>query len=307
MIDAYYWGTIAGESPEAPVPVVSVTKTEKRLGGAANVALNIQALGGKTILCGVIGKDENGNVFSELIEKRKLDARGIMQTQDRPTTIKTRVIGDNQHLVRVDEEVTKDLNFEQESSLFLRISELVESNSIDVIVFEDYNKGTLTKGVIEQVMQLAQTNEIPVVVDPKKNNFNAYNGATLFKPNLKEVKAGVDQALDPADKDTFAATIDKFRKNNLLKQVLVTLSEHGAFICSDSGHKFIPAHARTILDVSGAGDTVVSIAALCIAQELDPITTAILANMAGGLVCEKVGVVPIDREEFFHQCTQLNL
>ena len=184
MIDAYYWGTIAGESPEAPVPVVSVTKTEKRLGGAANVALNIQALGGKTILCGVIGKDENGNVFSELIEKRKLDARGIMQTQDRPTTIKTRVIGDNQHLVRVDEEVTKDLNFEQESSLFLRISELVESNSIDVIVFEDYNKGTLTKGVIEQVMQLAQTNEIPVVVDPKKNNFNAYLDIILIKFNF---------------------------------------------------------------------------------------------------------------------------
>ncbi|HET6226978.1 MAG TPA: bifunctional ADP-heptose synthase, partial [Bacteroidia bacterium] len=307
MIDSYMWGHVTRISPEAPVPIVAIDKKEDRLGGAANVALNIQAMGATPILCAVVGDDKNGKLFSELLKKQKIQANTIIESKQRITTVKTRVIGNNHQMLRVDEEINSPLNSKEAQQLLTTVKKIVSAQQIDVIIFEDYDKGCLTPEVIKGVLALANKKNIPTAVDPKKNNFWEYTGVTLFKPNLKELKEGLKLDFDPANNKELSNVVNQFIKKQKIKTALVTLSDKGMYTHSDEIKKIIPAHIRTISDVSGAGDTVISIAALCIAAGLNPITTATLANLAGGLVCEQTGVVPINKKQLLQEALEISI
>ncbi|SNR82274.1 MULTISPECIES: bifunctional heptose 7-phosphate kinase/heptose 1-phosphate adenyltransferase [Hymenobacter] len=296
MMDAYVWGKATRLSPEAPVPVVNVSRTEQRLGGAANVALNVQALGATPLLCAVIGEDQGGDQLVELLHATGLSAEGIVRSGYRPTTVKQRILAHGQQLLRIDSEVETDLNGEENAGLTARFEQLL--SRADVVIFEDYDKGVLNETSIQHFVQLARQQGIPTVVDPKKKNFLAYRNCTLFKPNLKELREGLKLEFgdNDADRPQFEAAVARLREVLTPEIVLVTLSERGVFVeNSERKPTYIPAHLRSISDVSGAGDTVISIAALCVALGLPAPTTAALANLGGGLVCEQVGVVPIEK------------
>jgi rfaE bifunctional protein kinase chain/domain len=305
MIDAYYWGKVDRISPEAPVPVVQITRREHRLGGAANVALNIKALGAEPIICSVIGDDEKGGLLEQLLTEHRFIHDGMVTSSNRITTVKTRVISGGQHLLRVDEESTIALSITEEKPFIARCESLIESGAIDVVIFEDYNKGVLTEGVIRAVSAKAKAKGIPVAVDPKKNQFFSYIGVDLFKPNFKELVEGLKIELNRGSREGLINAIDALEKQLHNRCTLVTLSEHGVAIRENGVTTFIDAHKREIVDVSGAGDTVISVAAMCLALRADAPTIAALSNLAGGLVCENVGVVPIDRDRLFEETEKL--
>ncbi len=297
MIDAYLWGNVNRISPEAPVPIVSITKRENRLGGAANVALNLNALGAIPIICSVIGSDEDASVFKSLMQKRNLPTSGIVLSEQRKTTKKTRVISDGQQLLRVDDEISKPIKSEIEIELIKKITKLLEEESIKAIVFEDYDKGVITQNLIHQVAKMAQTYNIPTTVDPKKRNYNHYQNVTLFKPNFKEFVEGSHLELSKNDYESIFDYAKKLIAEKNIEYVFVTLSELGVFICDKDTYHVIPAEIRQIADVSGAGDTVISVASLMLMQGFGMRSIAEISNKSGGLVCEKVGVVPITPED----------
>ena len=303
MLDSYIWGTVERVSPEAPVPVVSVRKRDVRLGGAANVALNIQALGAKPILCALIGDDDAGKKLLQTLNERGITDEGIVISTERPTTIKTRVIASHQHVVRVDEESDMVASATEEKELLKKIEKLL--SKCQVVIFEDYDKGVLNSSIIEKTIAIANELGIPTVVDPKKRNFLAYKNVTLFKPNIKELREGLKTEVEPSNQNQVATAVDLLKEKLNAKGILVTLSEHGAYIDFENHRIKIPAHVREIADVSGAGDTVVSVAALCVALKLDPQLIVSLSNLGGGLVCQHVGVVPIDKVEFLKEALEL--
>ena len=305
MMDAYIWGKVERISPEAPVPVVRVTKNENRLGGAANVALNVLSLGANPIICSVIGDDATGLGLLSLLDSSNLSKEGILSIPGRPTTVKTRIIAHNQQIVRVDDETDIDISDEGSFAMKNRIAEIISERNINAIIFEDYDKGLITEELIFFVVNLANQKGIITVVDPKKRNFNFYKDVSLFKPNLKELREGLKADIDPFSVTTIENAVDAVKEKLGAKNVMLTLSEHGVFISSENGHKLIPAHIRDIADVSGAGDTVIATAALCLASGLDIFKTATIANLAGGLVCEHVGVVPIDKEQLLKEAKQV--
>ena len=292
MVDAYTWGKVTRISPEAPVPVVNVVKRESRLGGAGNVVLNVASLGAKPIVFSVIGDDATGQSLISILSEAGLSVDGIIQEVGRPTTVKERVIAGSQQLIRVDSETEKAISSASEASLVAAVKAAI--SQVDVIIFEDYDKGVLSEGLIQEVMGLAREAGIPTVVDPKKKNFFAYQGATLFKPNLHELRDGL--GLDASDLSALAlpATVKKFKESQGFEGLFVTLSERGVYMDFRAEQVAIPAHIRQIADVSGAGDTVISIAACALAAGASPAQIAELANLGGGLVCESLGVVPIE-------------
>ncbi|MBR5984494.1 MAG: hypothetical protein IK025_12345 [Bacteroidales bacterium] len=295
MIDSYMFGKVNRISPEAPVPVVSVSDRKYRLGGAANVALNIAAFGTQVFLCAVIGNDSMGHTFRELLHENNLPDNGIISSENRKTTTKTRVISSGQHLLRIDDEDSSQISDELKEILMFRISQIIENEHIDVLIFEDYDKGLLSPDIIHRITMLCRQNKIKVTVDPKKRNFDAYKYVTLFKPNLKEFCEGCK-----IDRSTNVETLKPYAKDfmirNNIDMLMVTLSENGIFICNRKESVHIPAQIRDIVDVSGAGDTVISVASLLLTATDDIHEIARIANFAGGIVCEKVGVVPIDVE-----------
>ena len=307
MIDNYLWGKVERISPEAPVPIVSVQKKESRLGGAANVAINISAMGANPILCAVIGVDSNGRSFIEMLHQQNMTSEGMLQSQERPTTVKTRIIGNNHQMLRVDEELEEDISTIEKKQILHRIQSILDTKKIDVVIFEDYDKGLLSKSLIEQVVKIANQKNIPIAVDPKKRNFNHYKNVTLFKPNLKELREGMKLDLEKGNLDDIKKAVRKLSTEHKLENVMVTLSEQGMFIVNEKNEFHIPAHIRNIADVSGAGDTVISIAALCLAVQAGPELTATISNLAGGLVCEKVGVVPIVKSDLLEEVKRLKL
>lgn len=304
MLDVYYWGDVSRISPEAPVPIVAVSKKESRMGGAGNVAINIQAMGATPILCSVIGDDANGEKLLRILKDKKLPTRGILVSKDRPTTTKTRIISNNHHIVRIDDETEEYIGDAQTKKLLSQLEKFIVGGKTDVIIFEDYDKGVMSPSLIRKVIALAKKHNIPTVVDPKKRNFTDYNGVTLFKPNLKELREGLKIDVQPGNFKQVQAVTEQLRKNQKIANVLVTLSEHGVFINSVKEKKLVPAHIRNISDVSGAGDTVISVAALCSALNLPPIQIAFLSNLAGGQVCEKTGVVPVDKKQLLEEAMQ---
>jgi rfaE bifunctional protein kinase chain/domain len=292
MVDAYYFGSVDRISPEAPVPVVLVDKQETRLGGAGNVALNVHALGAQPVLCTVIGSDKEGAGLRELLQAQGLTERGILESDKRKTTTKTRVIGNKHQIVRIDHELTE--NLDKMDSFLLLESVKRELEEADVLIMEDYNKGVLHEGNIKAIIALAKEAGVPVVVDPKKKNFLEYTGVTLFKPNLKEIREGLNISEDLKQLAHLQEAVSTLQQQLGNTYTMVTLSEQGVVIADQEQMHHIPAHLRTIADVSGAGDTVVSVAALCLALKTDIKLLAALSNLAGGIVCEYTGVVPID-------------
>ncbi|HRH62404.1 MAG TPA: bifunctional ADP-heptose synthase [Bacteroidia bacterium] len=305
MLDSYVWGTVNRISPEAPVPIVAAQKRENRLGGAANVALNIKAMGAKPILCSVIGNDSNGKLFTQLIKKEQLSSEGIILVDDRPTTSKTRIIGNQHQMLRIDEEVTTTISDAQSKKLFQLISKIISTKKIDALIFEDYDKGVLSKSLIEELIKLAKKNSIPTSVDPKKNNFLLYKNVTLFKPNLRELKEGLKLETDLSVPKNLKLAIHQLSKTLTCSICLITLSERGIYLAQGKNEYWLPAHVRTISDVSGAGDTVIAVATLCLAAKSSLKLMAALANLAGGLVCEKLGVVSVDKQQLLEEAKQL--
>jgi D-glycero-beta-D-manno-heptose-7-phosphate kinase len=309
MVDAYLYGQVDRISPEAPVPVVSLTRRVNMLGGAANVALNIKSLGATPLLFSVTGSDLKGREFRELMQNENLSTEGIIESPERITTTKFRIIGNKNQMLRVDEEITSDLNPALENLLLESIRQTIESQSVHVIIFQDYNKGVITKSVIEKVIAMAALKNIPVAVDPKKKNFETYKDIQLFKPNLKELREGLKTDFSPADKNALAESITMLQERSGHEMVMVTLGDEGIIVrYKANGHHFMhsqPALVRTISDVSGAGDTVISVAALCLALGIEPALMAFLANLAGGIVCEYLGVVPVERERLLNEALAL--
>lgn len=309
MIDRYLVGEVGRISPEAPVPVVDLKRTDNRLGGAANVALNIKALGAIPFLCSVIGNDDSATVFRNLLKTENLSDEGILSDSTRMTTVKTRVLAKNQQLLRFDEEMTTDINQKTVAIFIKKIIEIIENQKIDVVLFQDYNKGVLSESLISTLIAYCNQNDIPTTVDPKKKNFFSYKNITLFKPNLKEVSEALDYYPNPDKTETLqkAAKMLNQRLNN--RFTLITLSEKGMYLDNHSQSVLIPTQPRNIADVCGAGDTVISVAALGLALGLDMKETVILANLAGGIVCESVGVVPVDKEKLMleYQKSTINL
>jgi rfaE bifunctional protein kinase chain/domain len=305
MIDSYIWGKIERISPEAPVPVVRVTKKENRLGGAANVALNIQSLGACPYICAVIGDDSDGDNFLSLLKAQRLSNEGIIKIKTRPTTVKTRIIAHNQQIARVDAETERNLSSSNTQLVLNKIKQIIADHRIDAIIFEDYDKGLITEELIDKTVKLAKEIGIITIVDPKKRNFHAYKGVQLFKPNLKELREGLKIDIDPLNIDQIEQAVERLKKHLGAKTVMLTLSENGVYVSSVSGNKHIPAHKRDIADVSGAGDTVIATTALCLAAGLNEFETAEIANLAGGLVCEHVGVVPIDKARLLREVDDL--
>lgn len=307
MLDSYIRGDVQRVSPEAPVPIVSFSSREERLGGAANVALNLVALGAYPILCSLIGSDEEGQRLLLEAKNAQVDTSGVVSVDDRQTTVKIRVIGNNQQLLRVDKEQTHNINNEQEEELIKRISNILATEQIDALIFEDYNKGLLTERVIKEVITLCNAHHIPITVDPKKDNFLAYQNVTLFKPNLKELKEGLDIQFEFKRGEEFENAVELLNQKLHSKYTFVTLSEHGVYIHSDDVCAYVNAHRRSIRDVSGAGDTVIAVATLCLVAEMSPVEIAEVSNIAGGLVCEKSGVVSIDLDELKAEVLRLGL
>lgn len=298
MLDAYAWGKVGRISPEAPVPILACNKRENRLGGAANVAKNIKALGGIPIICTVIGQDEHGDSLLNLFHKNGLSTEGIIRVKERKTTVKTRFLSGFHHLLRVDEEDTNNISEEWETAVYEKVlSEIDKDNCCQALIFQDYDKGVLTPHLISKLKQLAAKKALITVVDPKKRNFSEYGETTLFKPNLKEFAEGAGVVVKKEDLKSLASYAEAYRRQKNIEILLLTLSEKGILICSEKGATHIPAQVHEIADVSGAGDTVVATATLCLAAGLSPSNIAAISNMAGSLVCQHPVVVSVNKEE----------
>jgi rfaE bifunctional protein kinase chain/domain len=295
MLDAYLWGKVERISPEAPVPIVNVNKKESRLGGAANVALNIKALGAKPIVCSIIGDDIEGSELINLFNVEHITSDYIIKINNRKTTVKTRVIAQNQQVLRIDAETETEISKNESDSVLDKFSQILDNNQIDAIIFQDYDKGLITPYLIDEVSKSAKAKNIPIIVDPKKRNFLAYHKVDVFKPNLKELKEGLKVNFDAKNPDELKKNVQLLRNKIEAKGILLTLSELGVYAMDNEKDSLTPAHIRSIADVSGAGDTVISVVAVCIASGLSIFEAAKLGNLAGGLVCEEVGVVPINK------------
>ena len=302
MLDSYTLGTVNRISPEAPVPVVELSTRYSRLGGAANVALNLKSLGAHPIMCSVVGNDKQSNDFVEFMEKEGFPSHGILMSDERILTMKHRIIGNKQQLLRIDEEITNPLSVKDETNFLSLLKQIITQNSIDVIVFEDYDKGVITPNIIHEMVSISKSKNIPITVDPKKVNFSHYNHIAIFKPNLKELKEGCNLTDGEIDETVLKDIIKKFMQEKQHQRLLLTRSSQGVLICEKQENDFvfehIPAYIRNIADVSGAGDTVISVASLCLSIGMNFKDIATFANLAGGLVCEEVGVAAINKERY---------
>lgn len=305
MLDTYMWGKVERISPEAPVPVVTVQNKEYRIGGAGNVALNCRSLNARVALLSVTGDDDDAIVLKQLLQANKIDTSYIISSKARITTNKTRIISRSQQMMRLDAEITRDLDVAEEMALLEKTAAYIRSEQPDAIIFEDYNKGVLTENIISKIIQLCKQNGIVTAVDPKRKNFFSYKGVDIFKPNLKEVKEGLNLIAGDIS-DHLLQNIHRELSEKLSHRIsFITLSEKGVFYQEqDEGH-IIPSHIRNIADVSGAGDTVIAVAALVYTITKNVKLMAGIANIAGGLVCEEVGTVPINKEKLLRECELL--
>lgn len=307
MVDSYLWGRVDRISPEAPIPIVTVTKQENRLGGAANVSMNLQSLGATPYLVSIIGDDSKGKKFLHLMDKNGLSADSILQKPERMTTVKTRIISGGKQISRIDEEISSPVDANTEEQIFEKVKELTEKTAIDIILFVDYDKGVITSGLIQKVIALAKEKHILVAADPKARNFNHYVGIDLFKPNFKEFVEGLRLTVEKTELEKIKEAAEKFKKEQQINLMFITLSENGVFISNGITQNHFPAEVRDIADVSGAGDTVFAVASLCLAAGLSPRFMAMISNLAGGLVCEKSGVVPIEKERLKNEVVRMQI
>ena len=305
MLDTYWWGKVDRISPEAPVPIVAVSKREERIGGAGNVALNIQALGASVSVISVIGNDAEADQLNALLKNNHINTDHLIKSTERITTNKIRIIGRNQQMMRLDAEITNPLSENDEASLLSSFENYIKKVSPSIVILEDYNKGVLTSTVIKKIISLCRANNILTAVDPKRKNFFSYEQADIFKPNLHEAKEGLniisDELTDESLKNIHHSLHEKLQHNISL----ITLSEKGVFYQTGNEHLIIPTHIRSIADVSGAGDTVIAVASVVYAATKNVRLMAEVANIAGGLVCEEVGTVAIDKSRLLEECKRL--
>jgi rfaE bifunctional protein kinase chain/domain len=305
MLDTYWWGNVERISPEAPVPVVAVTKKEHRIGGAGNVALNIAALGAGVSMISVLGKDDDGEQLTKLLQQNNINTKYLVHSEARITTNKIRIISRNQHMMRLDAEMATDLTTADEERLLYAVENYIAAENPNVVILEDYNKGVLTGNVIKRIITLCKKHQILTAVDPKRKNFLEYEDIDIFKPNLKEVKDGLNILRDEINihvlKDMHLLLQEKLRH----RISLITLSEKGVFYQQENNADIIPTHIRSIADVSGAGDTVIAVASLVFAATGNARLMAEMANIAGGLVCEEVGTVAIDKTKLLEECLKI--
>ncbi|MEO5991357.1 MAG: PfkB family carbohydrate kinase [Ferruginibacter sp.] len=305
MLDTYWWGKVDRISPEAPVPIVTVTKREQRIGGAGNVALNLAAFGARVDALGMIGNDEDGAQLTKMLNEKNISAYFLAESNKRPTTNKIRIISRNQHMMRLDAEITEPLSKEEEIEVLNSFSNYLLQIKPDIVIFEDYNKGVLTPKVIGDAITMCKQNNVLIAVDPKRKNFFCYSGADIFKPNLQEAKDSLNIIVDDLDEVDLKNIHDRLKKELNHDISFITLSEKGVFYNNSEESKIIPTHIRKIADVSGAGDTVIAVASLVYASTKDVKLMAEVSNIAGGLVCEEVGTVAINKEKLIEECDLL--
>lgn len=305
MLDTYMWGKVDRISPEAPVPVVSLNNKEYRIGGAGNVALNCKSLGAEVFVLSVAGNDAEGELLNELFTTNGVQTDYLIKSPQRITTSKTRIISRNQQMMRLDAEVTNDLITKDEMTLLDEVKSFIKSKKPDIIIFEDYNKGVLTERVIREVIDLCRQSNVITAVDPKRKNFFSYQHTDIFKPNLKEVKEGLNLLFEEVNL-TVLQEIHSELENLLHHKIsFITLSEKGVFYQRNHQSSIISSHFRNIADVSGAGDTVIAVASMVFAVTKNIHLMAEVANIAGGLVCEEVGTVTISKEKLLQECELL--
>lgn len=305
MLDSYLWGSVERISPEAPVPVVSISRKDHRIGGAGNVALNCRSLGAAVTIFSVVGDDEDAGVLGGLLASNAINTDGLIRSAGRITTNKTRIISRNQQMMRLDTEITSDLSSEEENRLLEKIKNYIDTENPGVIIFEDYNKGVLTSKLISEVIGYCREKGVLTAVDPKRKNFFAYKGAGIFKPNLKEVKEALNLLVEEAGLQQLQKIHTELHRLLDHQISFITLSEKGVFYQQEKLAEVIPSHIRNIADVSGAGDTVIAVASMVYAVTRNTKLMAEMANIAGGLVCEEVGTVAISRDKLLHECEAL--
>ena len=305
MLDTYWWGSVERISPEGPVPVVALHKKEHRIGGAGNVALNTVSLGAETTLFSVIGEDDDAEILLNLLQEEHIDTKYILRSSERLTTNKIRIIGRNQQMLRLDSEVTNDISNEDEEKLLHNFIGFVKRYQPAVVIFEDYNKGVLTESLIQSIIAVCKEHNIATMADPKRKNFFAYKEVNIFKPNVKEVREGLNLLHTEITEDSLRHIHHQLHEQLHHRISLVTLSEHGLFFQKGNYAKIIPTHIRNIADVSGAGDTVIAVVSVIYAVTRDITLAAEIANVAGGIVCEGVGTIAIDRQLLLDECRML--
>ncbi len=302
MLDTYWWGQVERISPEAPVPVVALNRKEYRIGGAGNVALNLSCLGANVSVLSVIGNDDDGAALLKLFAQNNINTGYLLKNSSRITTSKSRIISRNQQMMRLDSEITSDLSTSDEAKLIGKLQQYIIHEKPQAIILEDYNKGVLTEGVIREVIRICRENNVITSVDPKRKNFLSYRGVDIFKPNLKEVKEGLNILVDDVNIDLLNDIHAQLHARLGHHISFITLSEKGVYYKNDKQQKIIPSHLRNIADVSGAGDTVIAVASLTYAAPRDVDLMARVANIAGGLVCEEVGTVAINKDKLLEEC-----
>ncbi len=304
MLDTYFFGQIDRVSPEAPVPVVAHQRQEERIGGAGNVARNLRALGAQVELISLVGQDEAAAILQDLLDQAGIGTTLLETDPARPTTRKTRVLDQQKQLLRLDQESTQALDPEKESRWLARIEAYLRSERPQLLILEDYNKGVLSPSMIQSLIRRCQELHIVTAVDPKKENFFAYQHVDLFKPNWREVSEALGfQATPDAER---LDHVHHSLTDRLHHQVtLITLSEKGVYYQTVETAEWLAGHPRQIVDVSGAGDTVIAVAAAAYAITRDAGCMANLANLAGGLVCEQVGTSPISPDSLLTECRRL--
>ncbi len=305
MLDTYWWGKVDRISPEAPVPIVTVSKREQRIGGAGNVALNLAAFGARVDALGMIGNDDDGAQLTKMLNEQDISTYFLAESNIRPTTNKIRIISRNQHMMRLDAEITESLSKEEETEVLNSFSNYLQQIKPDIVIFEDYNKGVLTPKVISDAITMCKNNNVLIAVDPKRKNFFSYSGADIFKPNLQEAKDSLNIILDDLNEEDLNNIHDRLKKELNHNISFITLSERGVFYKNSEESNIIPTHIRKIADVSGAGDTVIAVASLVYASTKNVKLMAEVSNIAGGLVCEEVGTVAINKEKLIEECDLL--
>ncbi len=309
ILDHYLVGKVERISPEAPVLVVNHEQEEYRLGGAANVALNIKALGANPILMSVIGHDSAGEELKQLLTKHEIDFSYLQISNKRTTSLKTRILARQQQLLRYDRESTEAIDESQTEEIIAATQQLLAENKAKAIVFQDYNKGVLQPNLIREIIKLAKQYNIPTITDPKKHNFWDYKGVTLFKPNLREINEALATNLSEKqiNIENLQQAANQLQTRLVNEWTCITLGAKGIFIQKDNFAQHFPTQERSVADVCGAGDTVVSVLALGLAAAQDMRQVAQLANLAGGQVCEKIGVVAVDKTQLNQELTVANI
>jgi len=288
MLDVYYWGDVHRISQEAPVPVVNITNENVRAGGAGNVATNLFGLNSNPFLIGVLGEDENGNTLLKELKDKVISTAGIVQVKDRSTIVKTRVIAQNQQMIRFDKESTSFVPKSVEEKVINNLKNYIKK--AHGIILSDYGKGILTPTVISEIMRISKQRKVPVYVDPKINDFSSFKAVHMIKPNLFEFQSVVGEWNSKKEFDMLGQNLREKLDVDIL---LVTLGAEGSNLFTKEQQHKIPTKALHVHDVSGAGDTVISTFALSELSGANAEESAFMANYAAGIVCEEVGVIPI--------------